>query len=282
VDPAEQRPTTGGDTVSDRALRVALDQGTAPSGDTAAALSRLADRAATAAAVGADLLIGPEMSMTGYNIGADTARLAEPADGPLCAAVAAIAADTGIAIVHGFPERADGTVYNTVQLVGADGTPRAAYRKTHLFGDLDRGAFTPGSDPVVQADLGGLRLGLLVCYDVEFPEAVRAHALAGTELLIVPTALMLPFTDVPTRVVPVRALENQIHLAYVNRCDTEGDLRYTGLSALVGPDGTDTLRAGADEELLIGDVDPAAVARARRDQSYLADRRPELYTRLTG
>ncbi|RKS05206.1 putative amidohydrolase [Nocardiopsis sp. Huas11] len=267
--------------MSDRTLRVALDQGTAPGSDTAAALVRLADRAAAAAAAGADLLVGPEMSMTGYNIGADTARLAEPADGPLGSAVAAIAAEAGVAIVYGFPERADGTVYNTVRLVGADGTPRAAYRKTHLFGDLDRGAFTAGSEPVVQVELGGLRLGLLVCYDVEFPETVRAHALAGTELLVVPTALMHPFTDVATRVVPVRALENQIHLAYVNRCDTEGDLRYAGLSALVAPDGTDTLRAGPDEELLVGDVDPDALARARRDQSYLADRRPELYAPLT-
>ncbi|MDE3721214.1 carbon-nitrogen hydrolase family protein [Nocardiopsis sp. N85] len=260
-----------------RTLRAALDQGTGHSGDTAHALRRLADRARTAAAGGADLLIGPEMSLTGYNIGDDVGRLAEAVDGPLAQAVSEIAADTGVAIVHGFPERDGDAVYNTVRLVDGAGTHLAAYRKTHLFGDLDRDAFTPGDVPVVQADLAGVRLGLLVCYDVEFPEPVRAHALAGTELLIVPTALMRPFLDVPNRIVPVRALENQIHLAYVNRCDTEGDLRYAGLSALIAPDGSETLRAGADEELLIGDVDPGAIGRAREEQSYLDDRRPELY-----
>ncbi|MBB6118648.1 nitrilase-related carbon-nitrogen hydrolase [Nocardiopsis algeriensis] len=263
-----------------RPLRVALDQGCGRSGDTASALSRLAERARAAADAGADLIAGPEMSLTGYNIGPATARLAEPADGPLAEAVSAIARENGIAVAYGFPERANGAVYNTVQVVDSSGERLAAYRKTHLFGDLDRESFTPGDEPVVQADLCGVRLGLLVCYDVEFPEAVRAHALAGTELLLVPTALMLPFTRIPEQVVPVRALENQIHVAYVNRCDTEGDLRYAGLSTLVAPDGSETLRAGPGEELLIGDVDPDAVARARREQSYLADRRPAVYTRL--
>ncbi|XKK40860.1 carbon-nitrogen hydrolase family protein [Nocardiopsis sp. ARC36] len=263
-------------------LRVALDQGAGRSGDVADALGRLAGRAAQAAEAGARLLVGPEMSLTGYALGAGTvARMAEPADGPLADAVAAIAADTGVALVYGFPERADGTVYNTVQLVDGTGARLAAYRKAHLFGDLDRDAFSPGTDPVVQADLHGFRVGLLICYDVEFPEAVRAHSLAGTELLVVPTALMLPFTEVPTRVVPVRALENQLHVAYVNRCDTEGDLSYAGLSALIGPDGTETLRAGPGEELLVGDVAPDAVAAARREHSYLDDRRPDLYRALT-
>ncbi|APC37062.1 carbon-nitrogen hydrolase [Nocardiopsis dassonvillei] len=262
-------------------LRVALDQGTGPGADPAAALDRLAERARAAADAGARLLVGPEMSLTGYNLDPGLlARLAEPHDGPLSEAVTAIAADTGVAIVHGFPERADGAVYNAVQLVDSNGD-RRTYRKTHLFGDLDRGAFSPGAEPVVQADLDGIRVGLLVCYDVEFPEAVRAHALAGTELLLVPTALMLPFTEVAERIVPVRALENQIHLAYVNRCDAEGDLRYAGLSALVAPDGSETLRAGPGEEFLVGDVDPDALARARREQSYLDDRRPALYRTLT-
>ena len=263
-----------------RTLRVALDQGTGRSGDPADALARLSDRARTAADAGADLLIGPEMSLTGYNIGESTARMAEPADGPFAERVACIAADTGIAIVHGFPERDGGKIYNTVLLTGPDGGRLASYRKTHLFGDLDRGTFTPGDTPVVQADLGGVRLGLLICYDVEFPEPVRAHALAGTELLVVPTALMLPYTEVPDRIVPVRALENRIHLAYVNRCDTEGDLRYAGRSALIAPDGTQTLRAGPSEELLIGNVDAADIARAREEQSYLDDRRPGLYGSL--
>ncbi|MGW5878901.1 carbon-nitrogen hydrolase family protein [Nocardiopsis terrae] len=262
------------------ALRVALDQGTGRSGDPASSLDRLRERARAAAADGAALLVTPEMSMTGYNIGAEVERLAEPADGPLFRAVSRIAVDTGVAIVYGFPERADGNVYNAVRFVDATGASRALYRKTHLFGDLDRNLFAPGGELVVQVDLGGHRVGLLVCYDVEFPEAVRAHALAGTTVLVVPTALMGPDTSVATLLVPARAMENQIHLAYVNRCDTEGELDYVGLSTLVGPDGTELLRAGPTEALLVGDVDPAATEAARAEPSYLDDRRPALYSAL--
>ncbi|MCY9785418.1 carbon-nitrogen hydrolase family protein [Nocardiopsis sp. EMB25] len=263
-----------------RHLRVALDQGTGRSGDTASSLARLADRARAAADEGADLLVGPEMSMTGYALGAEVTRLAEPADGPLSEAVARVAADTGVAIAYGFPERADGRVYNTVRLVGGDGAPLALYRKSHLFGDLDRDMYAPGDTPVVQAHLNGVRLGFLICYDVEFPETVRAHALAGTELLVVPTALMHPNVRVPTLLVPARAMENQLYLAYVNRCDAEGDLDYMGLSALIGPDGAELLRAGPGEELLVADVDPDATADLLAEQSYLDDRRPDLYGSL--
>jgi predicted amidohydrolase len=259
-------------------LRVALDQGTGRSGDTASSLARLRERARAAAADGAELLITPEMSMTGYNIGERVAKLAEPADGPLFDAVSRIAAQTGVAIVYGFPESADGKVYNAVRLVDATGASRALYRKTHLFGDLDRNLFSAGDDLVVQADLGEHRIGFLVCYDVEFPEAVRAHALAGTTFLVVPTALMGPNTSVATLLAPARAVENQIHLAYVNRCDTEAELDYVGLSTLVGPDGTELLRAGPTEELLVGEVDPAATELSRAELSYLGDRRPELYS----
>ena len=265
-----------------QALRVALDQGTGPSGDTGAALERLADRAQAAAAAGAHLLITPEMSMTGYALGPDgIARRAEPADGPLSRAVADVAARAGLAIVHGFPERDGERVYNSVQLTDAHGTVLATYRKTHLFGDLDRGAFAPGEDLLVQADLHGHRIGLLICYDVEFPETVRAHALAGADLVVVPTALMAPDTAVATLLAPARAMENQLHLAYVNRCDGEAGLDYVGLSTLVAPDGAELLRAGRQEALLVADLGAEAARASSAELSYLDDRRPHLYRPLT-
>ncbi|WP_017627811.1 carbon-nitrogen hydrolase family protein [Nocardiopsis chromatogenes] len=262
------------------ALRAALDQGAGRSGDADDGLARLERVARAAADAGADLLIGSECSLTGYNLGARTAELAEPLDGPIGRSAARIAADAGIALVYGQPERDGGAVYNTVRLVGADGTPLAAYRKAHLFGDLDRDAFRPGCEAVVQAELRGVRVGLLICYDVEFPEAVRAHALAGTELLAVPTALMHPHTGVATALVPVRAMESQLYLAYVNRCDTEGALDYCGLSTLVAPDGTEAVRAGAGEELLVADLHRSALEDARGATTYLRDRRPDLYGSL--
>jgi 5-aminopentanamidase len=261
-------------------LRTALFQGPAgvpaSTGDSLAALAAAAGRAAAA---GARLLVAPEMYLTGYALGDRVAELAEDADGPSARAVAEIAAAHGLAIAYGYPERAGDAVHNAVQLVGPDGGRLAHYRKTHLFGPYEKDRYTPGDELLVQADLDGVRVGLLICYDVEFPEAVRAHALAGTHLLIVPTALMRPYEIVPHSVVPVRAWESQLYLAYANRAGREGEWDFTGLSCLAAPDGTVRCRAGAGEDLVVADADPALLAASRAENPYLTDRRPELYAR---
>lgn len=116
---------------------------------------------------------------------------------------------------------------------------------------------------------------------MEFPENVRAHALAGTDLLLVPTAQMHPFQFVAESVIPVRAFENQMYVAYVNRVGPEGEFEFVGLSCLAGPDGVVRTRAGRGEELVRADVDPAFLKESRADNPYLHDRRPELYGPLT-
>ncbi len=262
-------------------LRTALLQGPrGVPGSTDEALAALDDAAARAAARGAALLVTGELFLSGYALGDRMARAAEPADGPAARAVAAIAARHGLAVVYGCPERDGARVHNTARLVGPDGRAAAAYRKAHLFGAYERAVFTPGDRPVVQADVDGVRVGLLVCYDVEFPEAVRAHALAGTELLVVPTALMRPYEFVAHTLVPARAYENGLYIAYVNRCGPEGEFDFAGLSCLAGPDGAVRARAGAGPELLVADVDLEVLREARAETPYLADRRPELYRSL--
>lgn len=233
------------------------------------------------AASGADLVVTAEMITTGYHIGARTHELAEPADGPAAAKMAELARETGVALAYGYPESDGESVYNSVQLIDAAGRRPANYRKTHLFGDLDKTWFTPGAEPVVQADVGGFRVGVLICYDVEFPELVRAHALAGTELLVVPTALMSPYELVADTLVPARAYESQLFVAYANRCDTEQELDYCGRSCVVAPTGEVLARAGAGPELITAEVSRDALVASRLENTHLADRRPELYRGLT-
>lgn len=262
------------------ALRTALLQSSGQLGSVAENLAALDEAAGRAAAAGAGLLIAPELYLTGYAIGDDIARLAEPVDGESAKAVAGIAARHEVGVAYGYPERDGDVVYNSVQLVGPDGARLANYRKTHLFGGFERDAFTPGEQTVVQAELGGVRVGLMICYDVEFPENVRAHALAGTDLLVVPTAQMHPFQFVAESVVPVRAFENQMYVAYVNRVGPEGEFEFVGLSTLAGPDGVARARAGRGEELVFGDVDPEFLSASRATNPYLRDRRPGLYASL--
>ncbi|WP_406509479.1 carbon-nitrogen hydrolase family protein [Streptomyces sp. NBC_00212] len=261
-------------------LRTALLQSSGRLSDVAANLKVLDEAAGRAAETSAGLIVCPELFLTGYAIGDDVAELAEAADGPSAQAIAAIAVRHGLAVVYGYPERDGDTVYNAAQLIGPDGSRLANYRKTHLFGCFEQEAFTPGDEPVVQAELNGLRVGMMICYDVEFPENVRAHALAGTDLLLVPTAQMHPFQFVAESVVPVRAFENQLYVAYVNRTGPEGEFEFVGLSCLAGPDGAARARAGRGTELVVGDVDPEFLAASRANNPYLRDRRPGLYASL--
>lgn len=259
-------------------LRTALYQGPggvpASTADSLAALSRAASRAAAA---GARLLVASELYLTGYAVGGRVEELAEEADGPGARAVARIASEHGLAIAYGYPERSGRSVHNAVRLIGPDGAGLANYRKTHLYGAFEKEHFTPGGELVVQAELDGVRLGLLICYDVEFPEPVRAHALAGTELLLVPTALMRPYETVAHTVLPARAWESQLYIGYANRCGREGSFDFAGLSCLAAPDGTVRARAGAGEDLLLADADPRLLTASRAENPYLTDRRPELY-----
>ncbi|MCN9240749.1 carbon-nitrogen hydrolase family protein [Streptomyces sp. RY43-2] len=261
-------------------MRTALLQSSGTPGSVAENLAVLDEAAGRAAALGAGLLIAPEMFLTGYAIGDAVGRLADAADGEQADAVAEIASRRGLAIAYGYPERDGERVFNSAQLISADGARLLGYRKTHLYGGFERDHFTPGEQPVAQAELNGLRVGLMICYDVEFPENARAHALAGTDLLVVPTALMHPYQFVAESVVPVRAFENQMYVAYANRVGREGEFEFTGLSALAGPDGVVRARAGRAEELVVADVDPGRLAASRAANPYLADRRPGFYAAL--
>ncbi|MGI9334357.1 MAG: carbon-nitrogen hydrolase family protein [Gammaproteobacteria bacterium] len=271
----------------DRPLTIASYQGCREVAEAAGGrldtLARMADVAREAAGLGARLAVFPELYLTGYNIGrAALHTAAEPVDGPAGRRAAAIAAEHRIGLVYGYPERGeDGRVYNAAQFVGPDGTVLANHRKAHLFGDLDRGTYAPGPGTPALAELDGARIGLAICYDVEFPEFVRSLALAGADVVVVPTALMHPYEFVARTLVPARAYENGCFLAYVNRCASEGECDYVGLSCVVGPDGGDLARASAqDDELIVATLEPDLLAEWRRINTFECDRRPEIYTSL--
>ena len=203
--------------------------------------------------------------------------IAEPADGDAFERVGAICRRHRVAVLYGFIERDGEVLRNTVQLLDLDGAPLVRYRKTHLWGELDRSLFVAGDDLAPLVELDGWRIGLLICYDVEFPETVRRLALEGAELVLVPTALMSPFTFVADHLVRVRAAENGVFLAYANAVGEENGLYYLGHSAIVGPDGEDIARAGDSPVLLRARLERSALGKARAALPYLAERRTELY-----
>lgn len=210
------------------------------------------ERAAHAAAVaGSSLIVFPELFLTGYNIGRQALHeLAEPVDGPSVGAIAGIARRYGIAIIAGMPERSGDVVFNAALAVDKAGSVAGLYRKIHLFGPDERSAFAPGSE-ICTVRLAGRCVGLAICYDIEFPEMARALVGAGADLICAPTANMSPYWEVPTTLLRARALENGIPVAYANLVGDDGGLTYTGMSCIVGADGRDRARAGAEGPALL-------------------------------
>ncbi|WP_313643874.1 carbon-nitrogen hydrolase family protein [Pseudomonas sp.] len=260
-------------------MRIALYQGTPHPLDVAGNVQRLREQAQRAAEGGARVLVCPEMFLSGYNIGlSNVRRLAEANDGPSAMAVAEIAQAHALAIVYGYPERAaDGAIHNSVQLIDQHGRSLCNYRKTHLFGELDRAMFSAGADHFPVVELEGWKIGLLICYDIEFPENARRLALAGAELILVPTANMEPYDFVCQVTVRSRAQENQCYLLYANYCGAEGDIHYCGQSSIVGPDGSLLAMAGRDECQLLAQLEHEQVRRGREAFPYLTDLRRELH-----
>ena len=260
-------------------MRIAILQTAGDTGVVEPNLEQLAAKATEAAGLGVHLLVCPELYLTGYNLEPEAmARLAEPADGPAARRISEIAGNNGLAILYGYAEREGDAVYNAAQVMDARGRPLANYRKSHLYGELENRSFAPGNALEV-TELEGVPVGILVCYDIEFPEPARTLALEGAAMLLVPTALTKPHDFVANVLVPARGWENQVFVVYADRCGSEGNLDYVGLSTIAGPDGKIVAQAGDSETLLIADIDLDARERARELFNYLEERRPELYAR---
>ena len=152
-------------------------------------------------------------------------------------------------------------------------TATRVYRKAFLYGGYEKGLFAAPPPQSCIVELGGLKVGVLICYDVEFPENVRRLAQAGADLVAVPTAL--PASEhaafIARNVIAVRAFENQVHVAYANHCGADENFAYAGLSHVAAPDGATLAAAGTEPCLLIADIDLEAYAAAREVNPYLDD-----------
>ncbi len=244
---------------------------------------------AEAAAVGARLVVLPELCDSGYVFdSADEARgLAAPAgDSVTLRQWRSLAGQHRLVIVGGFCELgADGRLYNSAALVDPSGT-RAVYRKAHLW-DKEKLVFTPGEapPPVVDTEVG--RVGVMICYDLEFPEWVRLAALDGADLIAAPVnwpAAPRPAAERPAEVIKAQAAAatNGVFVAVADRCRTERGVSWISGSVIAGPDGYPL--AGpvlADRTAVLTAACDLARARDKSlsgDNDLLADRRPELYT----
>ena len=207
--------------------------------------------------------------------GSDVSDVAEPLDGPFVSRLTELARQLGSTVVAGMFEVSEdpGRPYNTLAVVGPDGL-RASYRKIHLydsFGNRESDRLSAGPIEPVLVDVDGMRVGLMTCYDLRFPELARELVDRGAELVVVPSAWVAGpgKADHWRTLARARAIENTVYVAAVGQPGP----RYTGHSLVVGPSGEQVAEVDDGDHLVLATVDSATVAAARRTNPSLANRR---------
>lgn len=234
---------------------------------------------------GADLVIFPEMSLTGYVVLDQVYELAETIPGPSTEKVEALAKRTGMHIIFGMPELSEktkATVFNTAVFVGPRGLIgkyRKMYLPTHSVFEEKR-YFRPGYEVTAfQTDIGNI--GLSICYDIFFPEVYRLTRLKGAQLIVCISASPAVRKSYFEILTSARALENTAFLAYVNLAGVEDGLQFWGGSRLVCPTGDVVAKAKYDEEdFAVCDVDFSDLRTAETFIPTLRDLRPELFDKF--
>ena len=226
----------------------------------------------------ADLWVLPEFFDSGYNFKTkkEAAKCAETADGPLSALLKAYSAKNGCALVAGFPEKAGAKLFNSAMLV--DGDKVRVYRKTHVFGGEKR-YFSPGDTGFWTADVKGVSVGVMICFDWFFPESARTLALKGAQVIAHPSNLVLPWGPEGMK---IRSLENRVFTATANRVGAERGLRFIGQSQVVAPNGELYFRLSRDHAqaaVVAVDAWTAKDKKVSPANDLFADRRPKLYAR---
>jgi predicted amidohydrolase len=230
----------------------------------------------------AEITIFPELFVSGYVPRDNLPALTEPIDGPTVSRLSAMCRNAGRSLIAGIPLKhplVKGQITNSVVAIDAKGGV-GRYDKSYLptFGPFEENLyFSPGSTAVVK-ELSDLRVGVVICYDLFFPELSKLLALQGADLIVCasasPTATVINFK----RMLPARALENTTYMAYVNLVGTHLDLVFGGESRLIDPRGEIVVEAKPlAEDLVTGEIDTSKLEFARRMRPTLRDSRKEVF-----
>ncbi len=260
-------------------MKIACVQAEIMRNDAPGNLTHVSEMIRSAAAQGADTILLPEVWNLGFFPGEGLEELADPDGAGVREAMGALAAELCVNIAAGSAVTCrNGKVYNTAYVLDRRGGCIASYDKTHLFSPAAEQKYFNRGDGLCTFHLDGVKCGLIICYDLRFPELTRSLALQGIELLFVPAqwpALRIEHWRTLTR---ARAIENQIFLACCNGCGPAGrKARYGGYSAVFDPWGRILCEAGESEEIVLAGCDMSTKEEIRCSMNVFEDRRPELY-----
>lgn len=234
-----------------------------------------------AAAAEPDVILLPELWDVGFFPKENLKELADPDCARVKEHMGALAGGLGINLVAGSVACLRGTqVYNTACVFGRRGELLAQYDKTHLFSPMGEDDFFTKGDHICRFRMDGHDVGLLICYDIRFPELTRAMTVPGLEMLFVVSQwpdIRIPHLRVLTQ---ARAIENQMYLACCNACGRAGQTRFGGCSSVVDPWGAVLAQAGEDQQIITAHCDFAVTEEIRKSMHIFLDRRPELYSKI--
>jgi omega-amidase len=261
-------------------MKVAAAQIACALGDVDANLRKMRDFCARAKKEGAELILFPEATDTGYSMPV-IRDLAKPWTEGTVPALQKMAEEFSLTIVAGVSERDGDVVYNSQAFIDPRGNLVACYRKTHLFvlaPNDESTCYTPG-DKFVSVAAAGFNFGLSICYDLRFPEVSRALVLEhDANVLLISSAWPLPRVEHLRALATARAIENQSYLVLANRTGIDAGVTCCGRSAIIDPFGVVIATASGDqEELLIADISAEAIATARNKIPVFTHRRTDLY-----
>jgi len=261
-------------------MKIAVAQISCSLGDPEANLIKVRDFSRLAKEAGAELIVFPEMTDTGYSMPVIRAH-ANHWNSGFVPGLQETARKLSIAIVSGVSERAGSSIYNAQVLIDSHGNLAAKYRKTHLYAVApveEQTCFAAG-DAFVGFALGGLHFGFSICYDLRFPEMYRKLASEqNVGAFVVSSAWPFPRVEHFRTLAMARAIENQSYVIASNRVGKDDDLWFCGSSAIIDPRGVVIAAASADrEELIQADVSQELVVSVRSRVESLAHRRPDLY-----
>ena len=230
---------------------------------------------------GTDLAIFPELFLGGYTT-SGVEELALDLEGPEVGEMSRLARENDTAVIFGLHELVSDGVANSAVCLDRRGNPAGTYRKTHLF-DEERRVFVAG-DELLIVDLEGIETGLMICFDVEFPEVARALATAGANLLVTISANMDPFARDHDVFATARALENGLAHIYVNQVGEGETFTFAGGTTAISADGEHLAAASITEDVVEIYLDLSARSEERQGLSpdYLNESRGPLPVRKTG
>jgi predicted amidohydrolase len=261
-------------------MKIAVAQISCSLGDPEANLSKVHDFCHKAKQVGAELIVFPEMTDTGYSMSVIQKRGSHWNSG-FVPGLQKIASELCIAIVCGVSERDESSIYNSQVLVDAKGNIVAKYRKTHLYAVApveEQTCFAPGN-AFASFVLGDLRFGFSICYDLRFPEMYRKLATEqNVGALLISSAWPFPRVEHFQVLAQARAIENQAYVIASNRVGKDDELWFCGSSAIIDPRGVIIAAASADrEELIYAGLSQELVDSVRQRVNSLGHRRRDLY-----